>query len=101
MASHALALYMASCLTNNLNGVSASIELVPEGTFMREEAKAITMAPLAIMPPPISDMSSGTSLKSMACAKAPLSGTKVKKAPPKSTIPVPSGSRGRRLRTAG
>jgi hypothetical protein len=50
MASHTLALYTASCSTYNLDGVLASIDLVLESTFVREEARAITKAPLAIMP---------------------------------------------------
>lgn len=85
MASHALALYMASCSTYNLDGVSASIDLVPESTFGREEAKAITAAPLAIIPPPSSGTSGGASLKSMARTRPPLGGAKVKKAPLKRT----------------
>jgi hypothetical protein len=50
MASHALALYIASSSTYDLEGVSASIDLVPESTFVREEARMILEAPLAIMP---------------------------------------------------
>lgn len=50
MASHALALYIASCSTYNLNEVPASIDIVPKSTIIREEAKVITMASLAIMP---------------------------------------------------
>jgi hypothetical protein len=42
MASHALDLYMASCSTYNLDGVPASIDLVPESTFVRQEARMIT-----------------------------------------------------------
>lgn len=81
MASHALALYTGSCSTYNLDGVSASIDLVPESTFVREDARAITMTPLAIMPPP-SSMSGSTSLKSTTRTKAPQGGTKSKQAPP-------------------
>ena len=62
MASHALALYMASSSTYDLEGVPASIDLVPETTFVREEARMILEVPLAIMPPPNYAMSGGTSL---------------------------------------
>jgi len=81
MASHALALYTSSCSTYNLDGVPASIDLVPESTFVREEARVITMMPLAIMPS-LSSMSGGTSLKYTACTKAPQGGAKSKQAPP-------------------
>ena len=54
MANNVLALYTSSSSTYNLEGVLHSIDLVLESTFVREEAKAVTMAPLAIMPPPSS-----------------------------------------------
>ena len=63
MASHALALYMISNSTYDLEGVPLSIGLVPESSFVREEARIITEAPLAIMAPPIYAMSGGSSLK--------------------------------------
>ena len=52
MASHALAFYMASSSTYNLDGVPLSIDLVPKSSYVREEARLITKAPLAIMPTP-------------------------------------------------
>jgi hypothetical protein len=77
MASHALTLYKGSFSTYNLDGILESIDLVPQSSFVREEARLITEAPLAIMLP--SDaMSGGTSLKSTACSKAPLGGAKEK-----------------------
>ena len=82
MASHALALYTASYSTYDLEGVPALIDLVPESTFVRKEARLITEVPLAIMPPPSYATSGGTSLKSMVHSKAPLGGTEEKKAPP-------------------
>ena len=82
MASHALALYTASSSTYNLEGVPLSIDLVPESSFVREEARIITEAPLAIMAPPSYAMSGGSSLKTMAHYKAPLGGTKEKKVAP-------------------
>jgi hypothetical protein len=45
-----LGLSTGSSSTYNLEGVPHSIDLVPENTFVREEAKAVT-APMAIMPP--------------------------------------------------
>jgi hypothetical protein len=82
MASHALALYTASNSTYDLEGVPLSIYLVLESTFAREEARFITKAPLTIMPPPSYTMSGGSSLKSMACSKAPQGGAKEKKMAP-------------------
>ena len=82
MANHALALYMASCSTYNLKGVPASIDLVPESSYVREEARLITEAPLAIMPPPSYATSSGTSLRTMAHSKASLGDAMEKKAAP-------------------
>ena len=38
MASHALALYMVSSSTYDLDGVPLSIDLVPESSYVREEA---------------------------------------------------------------
>lgn len=70
MANNALALYTSSSSTYNLEGVPHSINLVLESTFVKEEAKAITMAPHAILPPPISRASGDTSVKSTARTKA-------------------------------
>ena len=82
MASHALTLYMASSSTYNLDGVSMSIDLVPESSYVREEARLITEAPLAIMAPPSYAIRGGSSLKTMTHSKAPQGGTKEKKAVP-------------------
>ena len=82
MASHALALYMASSSTYDLEGVLLSIDLVPKSSYMREEARLITKAPFAIMAPPSYAMSGGSSLKSMVRSKAPQGGAKEKKATP-------------------
>ena len=71
MASHTLTLYKGSCSTYNLDGIPASIDLVPESSFMREEARFITEAPLAIMAPPSYAMSGCSSLKTMAHSKVP------------------------------
>jgi hypothetical protein len=70
---------MASSSTNNLDEVLASIDLVPESSYVREEATLITEAPLAIMAPPSYAMSSGSCLETMARSKVPLGGTKEKK----------------------
>jgi hypothetical protein len=59
-----------------------SINLVPESSYVREEARIIIEVPLAIMPPLSYATSSGTSLKSTSCSKVPLGGTKEKKAAP-------------------
>ena len=82
MASHALTLYKGCCSTYILDGIPASIDLVPESSYVREEARLITEAPLAIMAPPSYAMSDGSSLKTMACSKAPLGGAKEKKPAP-------------------
>ena len=82
MASHSLTLCIASCSTYDLKGVPASIDLVPESSYVREEARLITEAPLAIMAPPSYAISGGSSLKIMACSKVPLGGAKEKKAMP-------------------
>ena len=71
MASHALSLYMASSSNNNLDRVLLSIDLVPKSSYMREEARLISEAPLAIMPPPSYAMSDGSSLKITARSKVP------------------------------
>ena len=71
MASHTLTLYKGSCSTYILDGILLSIDLVPERSFEREEARLIPKAQLAIMATPSSDMSGGSSLKTMARSKAP------------------------------
>ena len=88
MASHTLTLYMDSSSTYNLEGVPLSIDLVPESSFVREEAWLITEAPLDIMAPSSYAMSGGSSLKTMAHTKAPQGGTKKKTAPTRPTTSV-------------
>ena len=61
MADKTLALYTSSSSTYNLEEIPQAINLVPENTFVREEANAIMMASLAIMPPLLSRASGGTS----------------------------------------
>ena len=82
MASHSLTLYMGSCSTYNLDGIPASNDLVPESSFVREEARLITEAPLTIMAPLSYAMSGGLNLKSMARSKTPQGDTKEKKTVP-------------------
>jgi len=82
MAIHALTLYKGSCSTYILDGISASIDLVPESSFVREEARLIPKAPLAIMATPSYDMNGGSSLKTMARSKVPQGGAKEKKIAP-------------------
>ena len=82
MASHTLTLYKSSCSTYNLDGIPTSIDLVLKSSFIREEAKAILEAPLAIMPPPSYAMSGGSSLKTTMHSKAPQHGAKEKKLAP-------------------
>ena len=82
MASHTLALYMASSSTYDLEGVLASIDLVPESSYVREEARLITEVPLTIMPPPSYATSSGTRLRTTTRSKVPYGGAKEKKAAP-------------------
>ena len=82
MASHTLAFDMASSSTYDLEGVSLSIDLVPESSYVREEARLITEAPLAIMSPPSYAISGRSSLKTTVHSKAPQGGTKEKKAVP-------------------
>ena len=71
MANQALALYTGSNSTFNLEEIPQPINQTPENTFVREEACAITMAPLAIMPPLLSGATGCTSVWSMARTKAP------------------------------
>ena len=75
-------LYKGSYSTYNLDGIPASIDLVPESSFVREEARLITEAPLAIMAPQSYDMSGGSNLKTTTRSKAPQDGTKEKKTVP-------------------
>jgi hypothetical protein len=73
---------MSSCSTYNLDGISASIDLVTESFNVREEARLSNKAPLTIMAPPSYAMSGGSSLKTMTHSKAPFGGAKEKKVAP-------------------
>jgi hypothetical protein len=64
MANDTLALFVRSSSTYNLDSIPTSIDLVPESTFVREEARAVLEAPLANKSPPSNGMSGYTSLKS-------------------------------------
>jgi hypothetical protein len=75
-------MYMGSCSTYNLDGILTSIDLVLESSYVREEARCIIEALLAIMAPPSYVMSGGSCLKTMVHSKAPLGGAKEKKAVP-------------------
>jgi len=96
MASHALTLYTASSSTYDLKGVPLSIDLVPKSSFVREEARIITEASLAIMAPPSYAMRGGSSPKTMARSKAPQGGAKRKapdiSGPSKRSVVTPSGN---------
>jgi len=70
---------MGSCSTYNLDGISASIDLVLESSYVREEARLITEALLTIIS---YAMSGDSSLKTTTHSKAPLGGAKEKKALP-------------------
>jgi len=71
MANQALALHTGSNSTFNLEEIPQPVNPTPENTYVREEARAITIAPLAIMPPLLSRTSGGTSVRSTARTKAP------------------------------
>jgi len=74
MADKALALYIGSNSTFNLEEIPQPVNLVPENTFVRKEARSIMMAPLAVMPPLLSGASGGMSVRCTARAKAPQDG---------------------------
>ena len=95
MASHALALYMASNSTYDLEGVPLSIDLVPESSFVREEVRLITESPLAIWTPPSYAISIGSSLNTTTCSKAPQGGAKEKKTAPRQPTTGTTVSSGR------
>lgn len=71
MANRELALYTESNTTYDLAEFPQPSNPTLENTFVREEARAVTMALLAIMPPLISGESGGTSARSMARSKRP------------------------------
>jgi hypothetical protein len=87
MASYALSLYTASSSIYDLDVAPMSIEYTPESSYVWEEARLITEAPLAIMAPPSYAMSGGSSLKTTVRSKAPHGGAKEKEmAPTRPTI---------------
>ena len=71
MSNRELALYTGSNSTFNLGETPQSVNPTLENTYVRKEACAVTMAPLAVMPPLHSGASNGTSGRSMARTKAP------------------------------
>jgi hypothetical protein len=79
MASHALALYNASCSPYNLDGDLS----FTQGDLEREETQTLSITPLTSLPPPASYGSSeGDSLKSTARTRPPITGAKIMVAPP-------------------
>ena len=95
MASHALALYMASSSTYDLEGVPLSIDLVLESSYVREEARLITEALFSFMAPPSYAISIGSSLNTTTCSKAPQGGAKEKKTAPRQPTTGTTVSSGR------
>ena len=75
MANRELTLYTGSNSTFNLGEIPQPINPTPENIYVRDEAHAVTMALLAVMPPLRSGASEGTSVRSMARTKAPLANT--------------------------
>ena len=71
MVKKTLALYTGSSSTYNLEGIPQAINPIPENTFVREEARVVMMAPLAVMPPLFSGASGGTSVQSTTRTKVP------------------------------
>ena len=71
MVNKELALYTGSNSTFNLGEIPQPVNPTPLNTYVRDEARAVTMAPLAIMPPLRSGASRGMSMWSMAWTKAP------------------------------
>ena len=59
MVNKELALYTGSNSTFNLGETPQSVNPTLENTYVREEARAVTMAPLAVMAPLCSGASSG------------------------------------------
>ena len=81
MADKALALYTGSSSTFNLDEIPQGINLVSENTFVREEARAVMMAPLVVMTPLFSGASGGMSVRSTTRTKAPQDGAQPRWAP--------------------
>ena len=71
MANRELALYTSSNSTFNLGEIPQPINPTPENTYVREEACAVTMAPLAVMPQLLSGASGGMSMWSTVRTKVP------------------------------
>jgi len=71
MVNKELALYTGSNSTFNLGEIPQPVNPTPENTYVREEVRAVIMAPLAVMPPLRSGASGGMSMRSMARTKKP------------------------------
>jgi hypothetical protein len=80
MANKALALYTGSSSIFNLDEIPQAINPVSENTFVRE-ARAVTMAPLVVMPPLLSGASGGMNVRSTARTKVPQDGAQPRRAP--------------------
>jgi len=74
MDDKALALYTSSNSTFNLEEIPYPVNPALENTFVREEERAVTMAPLVVMPPLLSWASGGTRVLTIARTKAPQDG---------------------------
>ena len=74
MDDKALALYTSSNSTFNLEEIPYPVNPAIENTFVREEARVVMMAPLAVMPPLLSRASAGMRVWSIARTKAPQDG---------------------------
>ena len=81
MADKPLALYTGLNSTFNLEEIPQLSILAPKNTFVREEARVVMMALLAIMPPLLSGASGGTSVQSTTRTKAPQDGAQPRWAP--------------------
>ena len=71
MANRELALYTGSNSTFNLGEIPQPINPTPKNTDVREEARAVTMAPLVVMHPLRSGASGGMSMWSTVRTKVP------------------------------
>ena len=71
MANRELALCTGSNSTFNIGEIPQPINPTPKNTYVREEARVVTMAPLIVMPPLRSGASNDTSVRSIARTKAP------------------------------
>ena len=81
MADKALALYIGSNSTFNLEEIPYPVNPAIENTFVREEARVVMMAPLVVMTPLFSRASGGTSVRSTIRTKEPQDGAQPRRAP--------------------